>query len=48
MPSPAASTSIQVYVDLAHVVDPIQARRLAFVLFGNPTLAISSIVGSST
>ena len=42
------STGIQVSIDLTSVLDPVQARLLASVLFGNPALSVTSIVGLST
>ena len=48
MSPPPPSTSIQVTIDLTPVMDPVGARRLAALLFGNPVLGVTSIVGSST
>lgn len=42
------STRIQVSIDLVFITDPYLARRLAALLFGNPGLGVTSIVGSST
>lgn len=46
--TPSPSTGIKVSIDLTSVLDPVRARLLAAVLFGNPALSVTSIVGLST